>query len=523
MAENFTTRHIGFVMADLRRIALLGVHLESNAFAPVTTERDFRELCYLEGEAMLAEARRPAPAMPKEIPGFLKAMAESAAAWAPVPILITAAEPSGPIDHTFLVRLLDDMRRRLAAAKPLHAVYICNHGGMTSTGAPDPDGMLYRMVREAVGPDVPVVATVDLHANISDVMVDSVDVLISYRTNPHVDQEARGAEAARTLVELMNGVKARSAFIRLPLAPASVNLLTAAGPYADLINEGQRRMTPDILNVSVVGGFVFSDSPKNGIAVIVTARNKIEPARRLALDLAKRGWEERGRFVKQLTPLSQAVEIALAVGREAARPAVIFSDAGDNPGGGGRGNTTELLAALHAARASGVILGVFIDPALAAEAHATGLGARFSAVFNRDPRGDFDKRFTAEARVAALSDGKCVGRRGIFAGRSIDLGRTAALDLGGVTVAVGSLRKQCADPVQFEHLGLDIAMARVVVVKSRGHFRAGFDQFFRPEQVYEVDTAGLTSPVLSRIPFKHLPRPVFPLDADAVWQPPAWA
>lgn len=507
---------------ESRRVAILGVVLETNAFAPTSTEADFRALCYLEGEAMIAEARTQAPAMPKEVPGFVADM-DAAGPWTPVPIVVTAAEPGGPIDHGFFVRLLADMKARLEAAAPLDAVYIVNHGAMTSTEEHDPDGRLYRMVRDTVGPRVPVVATVDLHANISELMVGSVDALISYRTNPHVDQAERGAEAAQALRWLMGGGVARSAFIRLPLTPASVTLLTAAGPYADLIAEGQRQMSPDLLNVSIVGGFVFSDTPKNGIAIIVTARGDVARARSVALHLARRGWADRQRFVKRLTPLDEAVRMAVAAGQDHARPALIFSDAGDNPGGGGRGNTTWLLSALHAAGAQGVLFGVFIDPDLAAEAHRRGEGARFHAVFNRTGESEFSKRFEAAATVVRLSDGRCVGRRGIYAGRSIELGPVAALNLGGLTVVVGTHRKQCADPVQFECVGLDIGRARTVVVKSRGHFRAGFDEYFRPEQVFEVDTAGLTSPVLDRIGFRHLPRPVFPLDPGARWQEPAWA
>ena len=503
-----------------KRIALLGLHLESNSFAPVKTEADFRALCFLEGEAILAEAAKPAPAMPAEIPGFMAEM--KAVPWVPVPIAVAAAEPGGPIDHGFLLRLLVDMHSALRAALPLDAVYITNHGGMTSTGTPDPDGLLYKMVRETVGPAVPVVATVDLHANISETMVGNVDVLVSYRTNPHVDQAGRGAEAARLLQELMAGVQARTAFIRLPLTPASITLLTASGPYADLIDAGQRAMTPDIMNVSVVGGFVFSDTPKNGVAVVVTARNDVAPARRLALHLARRAWNDRHRFVKPLTPIERAVDMSIEVARDPGKPAVIYSDAGDNPGGGGRGNTTWLLAALHGAGASGVLVGVFVDPDLAAEAHRRGIGAEFNAVFNRSGETAFAKRFEARAKVIALHDGKCVGRRGLWRGKSLDLGPSAALDLGGIDVVVGSMRKQCADPVFFEMMGLDIAKACTVVVKSRGHFRAGFDEFFAPEQVFEIDTAGLTSPAIERIPFRNLPRPVFPLDPDATWQEPDW-
>ncbi len=504
------------------RIALLGLHLESNGFAPVSTERDFRELCYLEGEAILAEARRSAPAMPAEMTGFIAEMDRSGS-WTPVPILVAGAEPGGPVDHESLLRVLAEMSRRLSLAGPVDAVYISNHGGMVSTGTPDPDGLFYKMVRDTVGPDVPIVATIDLHANVSETMVDSVDVLVSYRTNPHVDQAARGAEAARLIRELLGGVKACSVFIRLPLTPPSVTLLTAVGPYADLINEGQRRMSAEIMNVSVVGGFVSSDTPKNGLSIIVTARNDVVPARRLALVLARRAWADRHRFVRRLMPLDEAVRLSLEVGRDPAKPAVIFADSGDNPGGGGRGNTTWLLQALHEAGAQGAIMGVFVDPDLAVEAHRLGRGARFRAVFNRAGESEFSRRFEATAEVRALHDGRCVGRRGLWAGKAFDLGATAALDLGGITVVVGSRRKQCADPVFFEMLGIDVSRARTVVVKSRGHFRAGFDEFFRPEQVYEVDTPGLTSPVLDRIPFRHLPRPVFPLDPQTTWQEPPWA
>jgi microcystin degradation protein MlrC len=110
------------------------------------------------------------------------------------------------------------------------------------------------------------------------------------------------------------------------------------------------------------------------------------------------------------------------------------------------------------------------------------------------------------------------GRRGIYANNTLALGPCAALRLGGITVVVISNRVQCADPIFFEAFGLDISAARVVVVKSRGHFRGGFDEFFRHEQVIEVDAPGLTSPVLSRFSWKHMPRPVLPIDATAEWR-----
>jgi microcystin degradation protein MlrC len=496
------------------RVAVLGLHLESNAFAPPSDEAAFRALCYATGEEISAQARR-ASKLPMEIGGFYRAM-DAAPGWTPVPVLVSAAEPGGPIEQGFFDATLAEIVRRLRAAGPLEGVYVSNHGGMTATGGFDPDGELYAAVRGCVGPRVPVIATVDLHANISERMVASVDALVAYRTNPHVDQAERAGEAAQLLRRFAKGAGSRRAFVRLPLVPPSVTLLTREGPYADAIRYGQTRLGGGVLNVSVVGGFAFSDTPKNGVAVVVNGEAGA-PVADVALDVAERVWADRGRFVKRLTPLADAVALATRAGVDRSLAAHIYSDSGDNPGGGGGGNTTELLAALHAAGAQGVLYGVSCDPALVSAAQAAGEGGIFEAVFNRVGESRYAQRFAARAKVLRLTDGRCTGRRGIYAGRLLEIGPSCALALDGITAVVASLRKQCADPVFFEMHGLNVGAARTVVVKSRGHFRAGFDEFFPPERVLEVDTAGLTSPVLERLEFHHLPRPVFPLDRDAAW------
>jgi microcystin degradation protein MlrC len=499
------------------RIALLGIHLESNAFAPPTTEADFRALCHLEGAAILTEAAKPAPAMPAEMAAFIRAWVQRGA-WTPVPILLAAAEPGGPVEHEALIAMLAGIKQRLAAALPVDAVYISNHGAMTSTKAADADGMLFRLVRELVGPTVPIVATVDLHANLSDEAVRLVDLMVAYRTNPHVDQRERGAEAAHLTAALLGGARFAKAFVRLPLTPPTVTLLTAAGPYADVINQGQAlaKQRPEIVNVSVTAGFVFADVPHAGLAVQVAARSQ-QAADRLAGELAALAWQERARFAVKLSPLDSAIASARLVADNPSQPALLLADVADNPGGGGSGNTTFLLEALQTGGVSGALLGNFCDPKLAEEAHFRKLGKRFNATFNRSGHIGYTRRFATEATVVGLSDGKCVGTHGIWAGRALDVGPSAALDLGGVTVVVTTQRKQCADPVFFEMLGLDPAAARVVVVKSRGHFRAGFAGLFPPERILEVDAPGLTSPVLSRFKFQNLPRPVFPLDPQAAW------
>lgn len=503
------------------KVALLGMILESNRFARPADEHDFRSLTWLDGEALLDEARSATPSLAAEFAAFVRAM-DATGSWHPVPCTLAASHPAGPVARNVYETIAGDIEGQLAAAGTLDAVYICNHGAMVAEHTHDPDGDLMARVRAAVGPEPLIVSTLDLHANISPKMVEACDLIVGYRTNPHVDMIERGEEAAFSLRRcLAAGLRPKTALVKPPIVPASVSLLTAEAPYGELIDFGQRRQAElggAILNVSVFGNFIFSDTPDNGVSVVVTARDDPAAAQQLAGEIAERAWSQRESFVRTLSTVDQAVAMAV----EAAGPPVVFSDAGDNPGGGGSGRTTELLAALHASGAQNVLYGSFFDPHLAAEACRLGVGAEFTAVFNRD-KGNadwekWDRRFEAPARVLALHDGNVVGERGMTRGRRMYLGPCAALELNGIRVVVISDRAQTADPVFFHMLGLEIESAGCVVVKSRGHFRAGLSGWFAPEQVFEIDTAGLTSPVLANWPFEFIPRPSFPLDPDTVWK-----
>jgi microcystin degradation protein MlrC len=604
------------------RIALLGFSIECNRFAPTATEADFAARTLLSGQAMLDEGRSPAPRMLGELPGFLAAM-DAAIAWQPVPLTLAMAEPNGPVEQAFFDHLMVQWETGLRAAGKLDGVYCVLHGAGLTTADHDPEGTLLRLVRSIVGDAVPVVATFDLHANVSDDDVTLLNAFIGYRTNPHLDMRARGAEAADVLCRLLSGTRTELARIRLPIVPPTVTQLTGNDapnrPYGELIDLGQQRMVEPlysgrVLNVSVMGGFAYADTPFNGLTVVVTATDA-QAANDLAREIAEAGWARRDRFRPVLTSLEEATRLARVVslsgsgeqwpqqaqktgepqtggpqtvgpqtggpqtvgpqtggphgtpaplaglGREADRgwgegcvsplssagrtpgplrgPSpqaegasfarshphpLAFADVADNPGGGGRGNTMWILEAFHAAGVRGALVGVIHDPALAAEAHRLGEGARFIARFNRafsNAGDDFSKPFAAPAEVRRLLSGTVRGRRGIYADNTLDLGAAAALQLDGITVVVLSNRYQCADPVFFEAFGLDIAAARVVVVKSRGHFRGGFDEFFRHQDIIEVDASGLTSPILSRFAWRHMPRPVIPIDDTATWTPPA--
>jgi microcystin degradation protein MlrC len=485
------------VSKDNPRIAVLSFAIECNRFAPVTTAADFETDVDIRGNQIVSEARSAASITLPDLPGFFTEM-DRTGQWTPVPLRVSQAQPGGPVEEGFFRSFVAEIEAGLKAALPLDAVFISAHGAALAEGTDDPDGDLLEAVRRAVGPDIPVVATFDLHANVSHKMIDNLSVFVGYLENPHTDIYERGVEAARHMRECLAGARTAITMVKVPLVPPQISLLTARGPYADLIKYGQTKVGGDILNVSVMAGFAYSDSPKNGLTAVVTARNgNRRAAAKLSLKIAQRAWDTKERFKRAMMSLGDAVQLAASVSRDRRRKPIILADVADNPGGGGRGNTTYLLRALKGARTQHVLFGVFNDGAVAAKAHELGEGTIFTASFNSQEHQEFSLPFDSEAKVVKLSDGRYVGRRGVLKNVSSDMGPSALLDLGGVQLVVISNRCQCMDPRQFEMFGLDIAKARVVVVKRRGHFRGGFDAFFRPDPIYEVDCAGLTSPVLA--------------------------
>lgn len=509
------------------RVAIAGFFLECNRWSPVTTREMFSQSFDMAGEALGAQLRSSTPRLLPDTMGFVAEMDRSGA-WEPVPIRCAGAQPGGPAEHGYFEALVSDIEARLRQQAPLDAVFISAHGAALTTSEEDPDGIFFARIRAVVGPDVPVIAVLDLHTNVSQRMVDALSGFIAYRTNPHSDLRERGVEAAVLMRRFLQDGPGCVALTKLPLvAPATAQLIAPGTVYAQLLQASQKHVRGDVLNVSLCAGFALADSSKCGFAVVVTAARRARAhAQQLSRQLAQGVWDQRHRFVTSLTPLPVAVSLALQAGAGEGPP-LILADVADNPGAGGGGNTVDLLAELLQSGARGVLLGVFTDAALAQEAHALGVGARFEAVFNRGaaqqpahalPPGVAYLRHSAT--VLALSDGQFLGRRGLVAGTRRDMGPTALLDFGGVQVAVISLRQQLLDPAQLDILGVDLSRVRTLVVKSRGHFRAAFEGFAPPERIIEVDCPGLTTPNLRTLSWQRLPRPVYPIDEDAVWQAP---
>jgi len=490
--------------------------LESNAHSPVATAEEFAAQCDLAGAALEADWRSAHPKAPATVLGFVASM-DARGAWQPVPLRLACGGASGPVDQRYFDEVVATLCAALRDAGPLDGVFLSLHGAAIGTVDPDPDGTVLERVRATVGPDVPVLATLDLHGNVVPRMVQQASVLVSYRENPHTDMAARGADCAAFLHEMLAGMRPSAAFVKLPFVPPSVTQNTKAGPYRDLIEYGQALRDARVVDVSILSGFTLGDTPKNGMSVIVTTRDDPALAQALARRIAQHAWDGRAAWVPRLVPLADAVARALAL-RDTSRPSLLFADVADNPGGGGRGNTVWILEAFVRAGVEGAVFGPCFDPALAAQAHTLGEGASFRATFNRDETHPLSGRFEADAVVERLHDGVFVGRRGISAGNTIDDGPTALLRCGGVRVLVVSRRDQARDPTPFEALGVDLAAVRALVLKSRGHFRAAFDEFFADEQIVEVDVPGLTTPVLANVAWRHMPRPIYPIDPDTDWR-----
>ena len=311
---------------DNPRIAVLGFAIECNQFAPVRTAADFEQDVDIRGNQIVSEARSGASITMPDLPGFFTEM-DRTGQWTPVPLRVSLAQPGGPVEESFFRAFLSDIEAGLKAALPLDAVFISAHGAALAEGTDDPDGDLFEVVRGVVGPDIPVVAVFDLHANVSHRMIDNLSVFVGYLENPHTDIYERGVEAAKHMRECLAGARTAITMVKVPLVPPQIALLTAKGPYADLIRYGQTKLGGDILNVSVMAGFAYSDSPKNGLTAVVTARNANRQgggrACRSRSPSAPGSMKER--FKRAMMSLGDAVQLAASVG---ARPAA----QADHPG-----------------------------------------------------------------------------------------------------------------------------------------------------------------------------------------------
>lgn len=499
-----------------KRVAIGAFKAECNPRSPISTRNEFEQHGLFFGLEVIEDLESAAPRSPIELVSFFRAFQLKYPGTEFVPLGCFNGKATGPIDQTLLEVVAEEFRSRLEAAGDLDAVFFSLHGSAKGVEEEDPEGLLLSDARKIIGPNIPILATLDLHANMSKAMVESASVLVTYRTNPHVDMKDRAEECVELASAIFGGAKPVTGFAKLPLIAPSPTHLTDKTPVADIMAYANDFRTHPVLNVSIQTGFTHGDSPKSGMSVLVTTDDDKALACTVAAKIARRLWDARDKFILSLITVEEAVMLAKAA--DAGRsPPVAFADTSDNPGGGGRGNTIWILKAFIENDVHGCVVGSLVDKELAADAHRIGEGESFLARFNRDGMDLLSGKLEVFAKVEQLGDGKFTSRGGVADGKQQSVGPMALLRIEGVQLVIMSKRVQTLDPAFFEAVGVDFDQVRILSIKSRGHFRVGFSDIFGDDNFFDVDAPGITARRLDAFPFKNIPRPMYPLDKNATW------
>ena len=413
-----------------------------------------------------------------------------------VPLAWAAASPSAQVTDDAFERIVGGLTDLLKKALPVDAVYLDLHGAMVTESFDDGEGEILRRVRQIIGPRVPLVASLDLHANITQQMVNESDALTIYRTYPHVDMAQTGARAAMLIEDMLRtGKRPSKAFHQF-------NYLTSLPSQCNLIEPCQSiylRLTEISLqrnqSVDFATGFPMADIADCGMSCVVYGLEQFSVDQTIA-EVKRMIEHAENDFVMELLSPDDAVQRAVGQGVPG-RP-VVIADTQDNPGAGGNGDTTGLLAALIRHRVPDAVLGLLVDAPSAKRAHEAGQGAtlefelgELSGLPGHKPLGG---RFTVER----LGDGQFTCTGPMFKGFRMKLGPMALLrgtgDYHGVRVVLASRKCQAADQEMFRHVGIEPKKHAVLALKSSVHFRADFQPIAKAVLVAQAPGPALADP-----------------------------
>ncbi len=484
---------------------------ETNTFSKLpTTLDDYRRRWLIEGEAMVPRFK----GTKNEVGGYIDATTRYG--WQPVWGAAANATPSGTLTKETWEAIRDMIVGTARRAGTLDGICLSLHGAMVTATEDDAEGALLEALRDLVGPDVPIVATLDLHANATARMADNANALVSYRTYPHIDGYERAVQAAALCQEAMSGTRKPRCLLVQPamLEGADHGRTTQPGQMRDLLAKADAfEKEPGINVVSIQAGFTWSDIPYTGPSIAVSYEPAAEPrARAIAHELIDDIWRRRDETIANTAYRSIADGIAAArAGTGAGKKGpLVIADGTDNPGGGGYNDTTPVLQALIDAKIDNVGFGTIYDPAAVQQAVKAGVGAEIEVALGGHTDQSMGKPIQAKAIVKMLSDGVFRNDGPMNAGVETNMGPTAVLRIGGIDVVTISNRIQTIDLQVFLSQGIDPATRNVLVVKSVQHFRAAYGPIAR--EVVVVDSGGICSPDISRLKFKKLRRPIWPLD-----------
>jgi microcystin degradation protein MlrC len=483
------------------RIAVGGWLHETHSFAPVPTS--YADFETPGGYPPLSRGAAMVPALTGSATacsGALAVLQDAGAAVAP--LLWCLAMPAGPIDDAAFERiaamLCADISDALAAG-PLDGVYLDLHGAALSRSVPDVEGELLRRMRAIVG-DVPIAISLDPHANLTAAMVTLSDVVVPYRTYPHLDMRETGARAARLLLaRIARGAPFARAFRQVDYWFTLGSQCTMMGPMAAAMAERAAiAARHGMAELAFCFGFPYADFADCGAALCCYATSQVQADAAAGAFLAYLLARE-GDFRPDAMPVAEAVTAALAAAAGAARP-VILADTQDNPGGGGHSDTTGLLAELVAQEAAGAVVCLINDAESAAACHAAREGAVVALALGGRSDG---APFHGEARVVRLGDGEFALTGPMGRGNMARLGPTALVEFEpGVRVMIASRKIQAYDQAILRHLDVEPASCRIIALKSSVHFRADFAPIAE-----RIIVAAAPGPVIadpSTLPFQHV-------------------
>jgi microcystin degradation protein MlrC len=478
---------------------------ESNTFSVRPTGlHQYRVDCLLRGEAAIA-ARRDANT---GLAGAIDVAERHG--WDLVHVLSAHAEPAGPLTREAFDLLAGEIVAAAEREQP-DGLLLILHGAMVTEDHEDGEGELLARLRAVLRPGVPIAATLDLHANVTEKMIELAEIWVSYKTYPHVDMRIAARHAGEILQRTLAGeIRPRTLRVGRPMLEEVNSGRTDSGAMIARIERARAwEERPDVFAVSINAGFADADIAEVGPTVLVTHEGDPAPHLAFAEEIADDIWARRDDVVNRFLTAAEAAEHARSFVRRSGP--LIVADYADNPGGGAYGDGTELLAALVAAKLENACFGPMVDPETAAllHRHRPGDRVRVSLGGKTDPR--FGGRpLDLEVELIALFDGDLVGTGPMLGGLAMTFGATAVVRVGGMRILVVTEPMQMRDLAQFEAFGIDPAAATVIGLKSMQHFRAAFAPI--AQEIVVCDSGALCTLAYERLPFERVRRPIWPLD-----------
>jgi microcystin degradation protein MlrC len=490
------------------RIAIGQISHETNTmFGPPTPVTEFQRQGWESGQEIIE--RR------KGVRSYLGGMIDAGETLGIdiVPTFSAQAHPSGTIERAAFDMMLESLLDGLKAAGDVDAVCLALHGAGSAEGVDDIEGTILAAVRELIGPEKPLIGTLDLHCHSTDAMIENATALLTVHEYPHVDGYERGYEAVELAAKTVRGeVRPVMPSTVLPMMIAPVT--SFHGPARE-VNElcWEWEAKPGVIDVAFIHGYPHSDVPVVSTSVMATVDGDPELARQATEAVAKRIWEMRDQFLSQLPQPEEAIRQALAVDGGP----VVIAEVSDNPGGGSPGDGTHLLRAMLDAKLTDAAFGFVYDPQTADQAHKAGPGATIDVkIGGRTDPPMLGAPIEARAYVKSVTDGQFITQSPMGLGGKRDLGKMARLVVDGVDIIVGSESSQTIDAELFLLHGIDISRYKIIALKSQNHFRAAFEPLAK--EIIRTDPPGWTTSNLTQLEFERVRRPIWPLNRDVEYE-----